>query len=305
MTLDQHRARTGWLFLSPALILITVYITGPACYAFYLSLHRWNGLTSMQWVGFGHYYRMLTTDAAPAAALWNNLFLTLAAGIPTIGLALFFAALLHQRIRGAALFRIAFFFPNVLASVAVALIWILLYSTSGFGLFNALLAGLESLFDPIGLGILIPELPIAFASSENLIVAIVPMFVWMYTGFYMVLFLAAMEGIPESYYEAARLEGASQWRQFWHITLPLIRDVLVVACIFLSITAMKFFDPIWVMEDQQPTRDSHVLTTLLYERVFTEYAVGEGVAVAFILFIVVFCATLVTLRLTRERQAEY
>ena len=102
------------------------------------------------------------------------------------------------------------------------------------------------------------------------------MIVWQATGFYMVLFLAAMEGIPESYYEAAKLDGATGFQQFRHITLPLIREVLTVGVIFLMISSLKFFDAIWVMENQTPTRDSHVLATLLYQKVFTEYNVGYG-----------------------------
>jgi ABC-type sugar transport system permease subunit len=131
------------------------------------------------------------------------------------------------------------------------------------------------------------------------------MMVWMWTGFYMVLFLAGMEGIPETYYEVARLEGASAWAQFRYITLPLVREIVAVGVVFLVISAMKFFDPIWVLENQRPTKDSHVMTTLLYQKVFTEYNVGYGAAIAVLLFALVFLATLVSLRLSRAERVEY
>ncbi len=201
--------------------------------------------------------------------------------------------------RGAALFRVAFFFPNVLAAVAIALLWVLLYSATEFGVFNAVLGRVASL---LGADF---GLPWPFLDSKYLMYSLVPMMVWTLTGFYMVLFLAAMEGIPETYYEVARLEGAGGLQQFRHVTLPLIREVLVVGAVFLLITTLKYFDPIWVMENQRPTKDSHVLTTMLYQKVFGEYDVGRGSAVAVCLFALVFCATLLSLRLTRAERVEY
>jgi len=156
-----------------------------------------------------------------------------------------------------------------------------------------------------GIDLIPVELPFAFLDSKHLIYSIIPMIVWSGTGFYMVLFLAAMEAIPESYYEVAKLEGASAFAQFRHITLPLIREVLAVGTVFLVIGSLKFFDAIWILENQWPTRDSHVLATLLYQKVFSEYNVGYGSAVAVLLFILVFAATFVTLKLSRREAVEY
>jgi len=149
------------------------------------------------------------------------------------------------------------------------------------------------------------EVPVAFLDSRNLIWAMAPMLAWMYTGFYMVLFLAAMQSIPEHYYEAADIEGAPPLAQFFRITLPMIREVLAVGLIFLMITIMKFFDPVWVMENQRPNRASHVMATVLYQKVFTEYNIGYGAAVAVLLFLIVFVATLVSLRLSRKEAVEF
>ena len=221
-------------------------------------------------------------------------------GSLTLALSLFFASVLHRRIRGATVFRVAFFFPNVISSVAIALLWVLLYSTTDFGVINALLGWLQNT-----VGWPNVDLPFPFVDSKYLIYAIVPMMVWTATGFYMVLFLAAMENIPETFYEAAKLDGAGSVAQFWHVTLPLIREVLTVGLVFLVIGSLKFFDAIWVMENQQPTKDSHVLATVLYQKVFTEYNVGYGSAVAVLLFVLVFAATLLTLKLSRKEALEY
>ena len=292
------------LFLAPAFLLVTGFVVLPAGSAVYLSLHAWDGFDAPSWAGFENYAALFETGSLFPRALAHNLILLAGAGGGILALSLTFAALLHRRVRGAALFRVAFFFPNVLAAVAVALLWVLLYSTTEFGVVNALLAKGEAGLRALGFDAVF-GLPFPFLDSRYLIVSIIPMVIWTATGFYMVLFLAAMSGIPETYYEAASLEGATPWQQFRHVTFPLIRETLVVALIFLLITSLKLFDPIWVMENQRPTPDSHVLATLLYQKVFTEYNVGYGAAVAVMLFLMVFAATLVTLRLTRHERVEY
>jgi len=293
------------VFLAPALCLFTLFVALPGLQAFLYSLQRWDGLSQATWVGLANFRQVLTGDGLFFTALWHNVVLLLGAGTLTIALALFFAAALHRRVRGAGIYRVAFFFPNIIASVAIALLWILLYSTSSFGLLNALLAAIASGFSALGLAPPAWELPIAFLDSRQLIYALIPMIVWMATGFYMVLFLAAMEGIPEDYYEAAKLDGASPLAQFWNITLPMIRDVVVIGLVFFVVTILKFFDPIWLMENQRPTPASHVLSTLMYQKAFSEYQIGEGAAIAVLQFLLVFAATLVSLRLGRREALEY
>lgn len=292
-------------FLAPAGLLFTVFVAWPSMRALLYSLQRWNGLGTPEWIGLENFRALFNGDDLFQRAFTHNIVLIFGAGTITLALALFFAGLLHRRIRGTTLFRVAFFFPNILSSVAIALLWMLLYSTTDFGAFNAILAQLHNLLSAMNIHWLDDTLPYAFTDSRHLIYAIIPMMVWTATGFYMVLFLAAMEGIPESYYEAARLEGASGASQFWHITFPLIRDVFIVGVVFLIIGGMKFFDAIWVMESQYPSKDSHVLATVLYQKVFTEYNIGYGAAVAVVLFVVVFWATLITLRMSNKEAVEY
>jgi len=300
MTYTRHQRRFMLVFLAPAFALFTVFVAWPSVHAFLYSLQKWDGLTEPEWAGLGNFVTLAQDSNLFLAALWHNIFLVAVAGTLTIALALAFAGLIHRRIRGAAFFRVTFFFPNVIAAVAIALLWTLLYSTTSFGVINAGLAWLEARLPFFNI-----ELPFPFLDSTILLYSIVPMMVWAAAGFYMVLFLAAMEGIPESYYEAATLEGATAWQQFRHITLPLIREVLAVGIVFLIIGLLKFFDPIWVMENQRPTKDSHVLATLLYQKVFSEYNVGYGAAVAVLLFLLVFVATLVSFRLARHERIEY
>jgi len=300
MRQSPERRRFIVLYLAPALVLFTIFFVIPAVRALGYSLQKWNGLSAPRWVGLANFSALLRDRELFLRALSHNLIITVLGGVLTLFAGLLFAAIVHQRTRGAGLFRVTFFFPNVLPSVVVALLWVLLYSPSEFGVINSLLAKLHAWGLPIPV-----DLPFAFTSPERLAFAVVPMMVWMSAGFFMVLFLAAMEGIPVSYYEAARLEGATNLQMFRHITLPLIRDVLAIGSVFLAIGGLKFFDPIWVMESGRPTVDSHVLATLLYQKVFIEYDIGYGSAVAVVLFILIFSATLILLRAQRREAIEY
>lgn len=291
------------VFLAPAFLLFTALVFLPAVRALLYSFQKWDGLGTPEWVGMKNFVRLLRDDDIFLTALGHNVILFIIGGGCTIALALFFASLLSQKIRGASVFRVAFFFPNVIALVAVALLWILLYSTTNFGVINAILVPVRNA--AVASGLPFPELPFPFLQSKYLIASILPMIVWSATGFYMVLFLAAIGGIPQSYYEAARLEGASHFQQFIHITLPLLREILVVAAVFMIITLMKYFDAIWVMENEVPNRDSHVLATLLYQKVFTEYDMGYASAVAVLLFLIVLAASAFSMAWSRKERIEY
>lgn len=303
----RHRIQKRWLvfFLAPAFVLYTVFVAIPAVRALLYSLQRWDGLGAQEWVGLENFFTLLADRELFMRALSHNVILLVIGGGGALVLALTFAALIHRKIRGAAFFRVAFFFPNVIAAVAVALLWMLLYSATDFGLINAVLGKLISALHALHLPAPNLDLPISFLDSRNLVYALGPMLIWVLTGFYMVLFLAAMQSIPESYYEAARLDGAGGVHQFFFITLPLIREVFAMAVIFLVITVMKFFDPVWVLENQRPTPDAHVLATLLYQKVFSEYNIGYGAAVAVLLFLIVLLATMFFLRISRQERIEF
>ena len=281
-------------FLAPALLLYGAFVLLPAIGALRYSLLRWDGLSAPVFIGLENFRTILKPGSPLIAALEHNVYLTVVPGAIILGLALFFAYSIHQRIKGARLFRIAFFFPNVISSVAVALLWVLIYSTSGAGLLNNLLKSVFHLKEAI-----------PFTQSDRLLPALVPIIVWMATGFYMLLFLAAMENVPEEYYEAARLDGASAFTVFRAITLPLIWEVLVTGVIFIVIGGLKIFEIVWVMENGRPSPQTHTLSTLMYSKVFEEYDIGQGTAIAVVLFVLVLAATLLSRRALRRETLEY
>ena len=338
LLINAELKQMRWVFLAPSLLLFTALVAIPGGRALIYSVQNWDGLSAPTWAGLDN-FRALFADDLFLDALKHNVILMLGAGSLTLVLALTFAALVHRGIRGAGLFRVAFFFPNIIAAVAVAILWQLMYSITGFGVINVVLAWME---DTLAVGItwsadvamkgflyLQPEsahldslrtfvitlansdsrqfdlFPFPFTASENLIYALIPMLTWISVGFYMILFLAAMQSIPEEFYEAADLEGANTGQQFWHITLPLIREVFIVGIVFFIISSAKFFDAVWVIESEFPNNDSHVMATVLYQKVFTEYNVGYAAAVAVVLFGLVFIATLVTLNFSRKESLEY
>jgi len=292
----KRRANFWFLlvFLGPSVALYALFVLLPGLNAFHYALTRWDGLGDAVWVGLANFAKILQHGSDFIPALKHNAFLMLVPGSITLTLALFFSYVIHQGIRGGKLFRITYFFPNVISSVAVALLWVLVYSTTDVGLLNNVLKLWFGRTEPI-----------AFAESSRLLWALVPMIVWSSTGFYLVLFLAAMENIPQTYYEAARLDGAGSWAQFWHVTMPLMWDVLTTGIIFLVINGLKIFDWIWVMENGRPTGTTHTMATLMYSKVFEEYNIGYGTAVAVLLFILVLLATLISFRLLRRERLEY
>lgn len=265
------RKRERWssvlLFVLPAVGLYGVFIAMPSLASFGWALTRWDGLTPMQWVGLLNFRRLLFESDAFWTALGNNLFLMTMVPLFVLPLALFLAFCLSRGFTGAGFLRVAFFFPNLLG-VGGVILWQQLYNPSAWGGF-------------------------AWLSPDHLYWALIPMGVWAGCGFNMVLFLAAMESIPGDLYEAAELEGASEWQQFWGITLPLIWETVTVALVFQIIGGMKAFETIWLLTNQMPTTQTHVIGTLMVSTMFTEFRMGEATAIAVLLFAMVFVGTLV------------
>jgi ABC-type sugar transport system permease subunit len=138
-------------------------------------------------------------------------------------------------------------------------------------------------------------------SQDNLYRALIPIYIWMACGFNLVLYLAAMQGIDPELYEAAEIDGASAWRQFFTITLPLIWDVLAISAVFIVVAGLNTFEMIWLLTSQDPISQSHVLSTLMVSTMFKEFEVGRATAVAVIMFVLVLTGSAVVLRVMRQR----
>jgi len=315
----RMRFRNVVLFVGPAALLYTVFVIVPCAKSFGWSLNEWDGLTDMRFVGLLYFKRLLFDSDIFWKALIHNLFIMLVIPAFVLPLSLFLAACISRGLPGSTLFRIVFFFPNILGSVAAILLWVQLYNPGG-GPVNASLAGVGEFMQRFGENHpLLAQLPgatwlagtlaafksFAWLSQDYLYWALVPMSIWGGCGFNMILFLAAMESVPVSLYEAAELDGASQWRQFWTITFPLIWDVLAIAIVLMVIGGMKAFESIWLFTNQAPASDTHVIGTMMVSSMFTEFKVGQATAIAVLLFLLVFIGTAATLRLMRRERVEY
>lgn len=262
-------------FLAPAVAVFTLFFMLPSLVALGVGFFRWDGLTRPEFVGLYQLQRLLLESDLFWTSLGHNFILMVVPAVFVIPLALLLAHLLHAEVVGAKLFRVAFFFPNLLG-VAGVLLWQQLYNPQ-IGPVNRVLVslGLEQFRD------------FAWLSNDHLYYALIPMAVWAAAGFNMVLFLAAMQAVPESLYEAAELSGANGWQKFWHITLPSIRETVGVATVLMVIGGMKAFEAIWLLTNQAPSSETHVVGTYMVQSLFVEQRIGQAAALAVLLFAVV------------------
>jgi ABC-type sugar transport system permease subunit len=262
-----------------------------------VSLFQWNGFTTkMTYIGFGNYQHLLS-DPTFWVSLRNTAVITVGGGVGIFGLAFFFSAILQREIRGKKFFRAIMFFPIVLPGVGVGMIWQFVYNRS-WGPLSAFLnaVGLESLDQTwLGPNLIIPSLTIAV--------------IWTYMGFYLVILMAGIDKIPKSYFEAARMDGASEWRTFWLVTLPMTWDVLVVAMVLWLISAMKIFDLIVATTFPSPPRSGFTMTIFVWERAVGAYTpvfeLGYATAIGVVLLFCVVLGVAVLRLITRRERIEY
>ena len=284
----------GWIFAAPALIVIGVFFGLPVLAALGLSLTDFDlyalaDPANLRFVGFGNYLELLRTPM-----FWKSLGNTtyfVAVGVPlSIGVSLGAAILLHAPAsRFKAFFRTALFAPVVTTLVAVAVIWRYLFHTS-YGLVNYVLGHLgigpiDWLGDP------------AWAMPTIMLLA-----VWKNFGYNMVIFLAGLQSIPQDLYEAARIDGASKWRQFLHITLPMLGPVLLVVGVITISGYFQLFAEPYVMTRGDPLQSTVSVLYYMFEEGFRWWNLGRASAVAFLLFVIILAVTTVLLRLGRRKE---
>jgi multiple sugar transport system permease protein len=285
----------GWLFAGPALSVIALFFGVPVLAALALSLTDFDiyalaDLDNLRFVGLHNYWALLHNPLFWQAL--GNTFYFVLVGVPlSIATSLAAALLLHSRLgRFKPLFRTAYFAPVVTTVVAVAVIWRYLFHTK-YGLVNWALSGLgieriDWLGDP------------HWAMPTIILFA-----VWKNFGYNMIIFLAGLQAIPEDLYEAARIDGASPWRQFRHVTLPMLGPVLLVVGILTLAGYFQLFAEPYVMTQGGPLQSTVSVLYLMYEEGFKWWNLGNASAVAFLLFLLIFAVTLVQMRVARRSEA--
>lgn len=270
---SMSMAASSALMLAPALLLCTIFIFAPSILTIIGSFYTF-GLTSQNWVWAGvDNYTHAATDPIFWIALRNNVIIVLGSIVLQVGIGTILAAILDRGLpRGSTFFRTIIFMPMVVSAVAVALIWLIILDPN-IGILNALVKGI-GLTPPSRGWLGDPNVSIWMV----LVVA-----AWQYTGFMMVLILAGLQGIPKEHYEAAAIDGAVGLRAFWHITLPSIRNVLLVAVLITTIGGFKVFDFIFVLTQGGPANATQVLGTYIYLQAFNLTNMGYANAIAVVL----------------------
>jgi raffinose/stachyose/melibiose transport system permease protein len=271
---DDYKRFTPWLFLAPALGIYTVVVVYPMIFSAYLSLFRWDGISPKKvFVGLQNYVILLTQNEVFWIALKNNAIWLVAALLLPTSIGLGFALLLNSRFRGSHIFRSIFYFPAVLSLAVVGLIWTWIYHPT-LGLANQALGA-------IGLKALARN----WLSDPQ--IAIYPVIIaatWNAVGLPMLLFLAGLQTVPTELIEAAKVEGAGPIRRFIHVTFPLLRETTLIVLAITAINALKAYDIVYAMTNGGPANRTQLLSTWMYFLTYNYNTVGQGTAIAVILF---------------------
>ncbi|GAB2601541.1 sugar ABC transporter permease [Streptomyces capparidis] len=304
-TFVKYRFIAG--FLALPLAIYAVFVISPFVQAIYYSFTDWTGLSSdYRTVGFDNYDRMLHDDVF-WKALWHNLILLLVLPLVTLGLGLFFAFMLNvggrggkgsavAGVRGSGVYKVVYFFPQVLSIAIVALLWQFAYNPNS-GALNSFLRG-------VGLGSVQPDW---LGDPDLALWCLTAVMIWWNVGFYVVLFSAGMSSIPKDFYEAALLDGAGRTTTFFRITLPLLWDTVQTGWVYMGIMALDVFAVVQIMTvgPGGPDYSTQVLTYYVYSKAFRDGQAGYATALGVALLIVTMIFAGIVMRLGRRERLEY
>ena len=282
------RAQAGaarWL-LAPALITFCAFSVVPVLMTLALGFTRYDVLTAPRWVG-GANYADIMKDPTFLASIWHTFYYTLGTVPPTLVLGLLLAVALNAQLRGMIVFRTLFYTPVVTSVVAASMIWMWLYNPQ-FGLLNFFLGKL-------GVG------PQQWLSSpEQAMPCLMIMTIWKELGYAMVIYLAGLQGIPASLYEAAEMDGAAWWPSLRNVTLPMLRPVTLFLLVTSVIGSFQVFDAIYVMTKGGPVGATTTVVHQIYENGFRFLRMGRASAMAVVLFLMILIVSLLNLRVFRR-----
>ena len=287
-------ARAGLLFIAPALVLLTVFFFVPVVAGLALSftdfdLYTIGDPSNIRFVGLRNYADLLRSGIF-WTAFTNTLYFALVGGPLTVAVSLAGALLINSRLtRFKSFFRTVYFAPVVTTLVAVSIVFKYLYHPR-FGMLNRFL-------DTLGL----PQ-PDWLGNPRLAMFAIILLAVWKGFGYTMIIFIAGLQQIPEELYEAARMDGAGRWRQFRHVTLPMLAPTFLFVGVVVAIGQLQIFAEPYVMTRGGPLNKTVTIVMLMYEQGFKFWEMGYAAAVAFVLFLVIGAATLLQIKLQGSNQ---
>lgn len=287
-SLHGEEVRFAWMTLLPALFFFAIFVGFPVVYAFMLSFHDWN-LTSdhADWVGLANYKALLHDEIFLQSLLQTTIF-TIAITACILVFSLAIAVLLDLKLKFIALYRTILYLPAVTSLVAIGIVWVWIFDPQ-YGLINQ---GLR------GIGI---EGPLWLADPNVALLALVITAAWRNVGYFATIFLAGLQGIDNSYYEAARIDGANAWGCFRWITLPLLRPTILFVVVMSVILSFQVFALVYVMTGGGPAGSTSVIVFYLYQQAFTYFRMGYASAVGYVLFVIIFLLTVLQFKLFGKR----
>ncbi|MGI9335096.1 MAG: carbohydrate ABC transporter permease [Gammaproteobacteria bacterium] len=288
-SVKQRRARIGYLFLLPSLFFVAVHFVVPTAYNVVLSFADWHIIRPLEYVGWENYVEVFTSDEF-WESLTRTLYFTVLSVPVTITLALMVALGLHRvgRRPGSSVVRAMYFAPVIASLTAVAYIWTWIFNPA-YGLLNDIL-GLLSLQ------------PLQWLNDVNQVIpSLSIMYVWSRLGFDMLILMAGLTAIAPDYYEAARIDGATRWRSFWHITLPLLNHQLVLISVVEMMLALKVFELPYAATSGGPVNASRTLVMHIYETAFQWNRMDEAAVASIALFLIILVITVLQHRLLSRK----
>ena len=298
----ELEAMDGFLFAAPNVLGFLAFFAGPLAVSLFISFTEWDGLTDATFVGFDNYIALASDDLFLISL--RNILVFGAVAIPiAVMTALFLAALLNSDIPGVKFFRAVYFLPSIAGVVGVTLIWKQLFNST-VGYLNFVILKATEAFNAVAGSDLTAAQPQWISDSSIALFAVIILFAWQQIGFNTVLFLAGMQGIDRTLYEAADIDGAGAWTRFRSITIPMLRPTTVFVVATTTILALQMFNEPFILQSPStpagPNNSTLTPVVYLYQNAFQQFEIGYASAVAWALFILIFGITLLYFRRTDE-----
>jgi putative chitobiose transport system permease protein len=276
-----NRNWTPYFFLFPALLILAVVSFWPVLQAIYLSFTDYDIIGAPNFIGLKN-YEQLWRDQLFWKVLFNTLIYMVVVVPALVILPLFLAILVNQKLRGIQFFRAAYYVPVIVSVVVAGIAWKWIYAENG----------LLNYFTSIFTSVKIPWL----TNSSTAIFAIIAVTIWKGLGYYMVIYLAGLQTIPQDLYEAAAIDGSDGWRKHLDITIPMLKPYIVLVTVISAIAAMKVFEEVYVMSRGGPANSTKTVVYYLYEKGFSSLEMGYASAIGVVLFLVVFLLSVISVR---------
>lgn len=285
-----HRKRTliAYSFILPNFLGFLILTMFPILFSFFLSLCDWNAGNDFKFVGFQNFVELFTTDYVFPTALGNTVYYTVAVVPVTLLLSLLLAMLMNSKIKGRVFFRSVLFFPYVASIIAIATVWM--------ALFNPDRGPINEMLRAIG----VANPPRWTASTVWAMPTIIGLTIWKGVGYYMIVYLAALQGVPAELYEAAKIDGANPVQRFFKVTWPMVTPTTFYVLMMLIVSTFKSYDIMYVTTQGGPGISTQVLCYHIYNKAFVSQRFGYASAIAMILFVIILIITLIQFRVEKR-----